>query len=142
MSTTSTRRRIAGTAAGLVSGWVGVFLNEQITAILFPFPAGTDTHSAESMKSALAVMPATAFAFVLLGWVVATFVGVTVARRVGHSRTSGWIVGSILLAGTVITMATLRHPPWVWVSVFILLPLATYAGNSKPTALTPADQGI
>ncbi len=142
MSTTSTRRRIAGTAAGLASGWLVVFLNEQITAILFPFPAGTDTHNAESMKSALAVMPATVFAFVLFGWVLATFIGVAVARRVGQSRTSGWIAGAILLAGTVITMATLRHPPWVWVSVLILLPLATYAGNRTPPALTPTGQGI
>jgi hypothetical protein len=121
-------KRIGAVLAGLIAGTGVVFINETISARIFPLPPGTKMSDLISARAAMESMPVGAYLLVLFGWLVGLFVAVTVTSRIAtESRGPGWTTGGILLCSTLMNMYFLPHPIWMWAAVLVLFPATVYA---------------
>ncbi len=118
---------VVGLAVGMAVNMGLVILN---TAVLFPMPDGVDMNNPEQFNAYLASLPATAFLVVLAAHLGQSFVGGWVAARLGKSRPIllALIVGGFSLAGGIINMMTIEHPPWLAVELPLYLLVAWVAG--------------
>ena len=65
----------------LVSGCL-IGAIEVANSQVFPLPEGTDVNDPESLKAAMATMPAVELVVVLVAWFIGTLAGAAVAARV------------------------------------------------------------
>jgi len=116
--------------AGVVTSALVVVGTDAIVSSLHPLPPGIDVTNQESLRQAMATIPASAFVVLLAGWLVAAAVGSFVAARwAGRAPVMhGVLAALILLAATVANLVAVPHPTWMWPAVLILIPLAGWAG--------------
>jgi hypothetical protein len=110
--------------AGVVVAVIIVSVMDTVAGSLYAVPAGTDRTNPESMRRAVALLPATAFVILLSGWILAAAVGSFVAARLAtHDHTiHGMIVAMFVLVATVGNLAAIPHPAWLWPATLILIP--------------------
>ncbi len=127
---------------GVVAAVVVVGLMDALAGRLYALPAGTDPSNPESMRQAVATLPAQAFLILLAGWVLAGGIGSYIAARLAtHARaTHGLIVAFFVLVATVGNLATIPHPVWLWPASIILIPAAGWAATKlvRPTVTSSA----
>ena len=89
-------RTILGILAGLVVAWLAMTICEFASLFLHRPPAGFDLRDPQALAAHIAAAPLSAMLVVVIGWVLAAFVGGWVAariarhspgRRAGHRRT-------------------------------------------------------
>ena len=117
--------------AGVVIAVIVVTLMDTVAGSLYALPAGTDRTDPESMRRAVALLPATAFMILLAGWTLAAAVGSFVAARLAtHDRTiHGMIVAMFVLVATVGNLAAIPHPAWLWPATIILIPFGGWVAT-------------
>ena len=117
--------------AGVVLSVMVVILADMLVGSLYPLPAGTDTNDQESMRKAVAAMPAPAFLLLLAGWVAAAGAGAYLAARLATRSvaTHGMIVALFVLIATVANLAAIPHPTWLWPAAIILIPAAGWVAT-------------
>jgi len=123
-------RSILVVLAGVVTSALVVVGTDAIVSSLHPLPPGIDVTNQESLRQAMATIPASACVVLRAGWLVAAAVGSFVAARwAGRAPVMhGVLVALILLAATVANLVAVPHPTWMWPAVLILIPLAGWAG--------------
>jgi hypothetical protein len=112
--------------AGVVLAVLVVMLADALVGMLYPLPAGTDMNDQESLRRAIAAMPASAFALLLSGWVLAAGAGAYLAARLATRSVAlhGMIVSVFVLVATVANLAAIPHPSWLWPAAIVLIPAA------------------
>ena len=112
--------------AGVVVAVIVVSLMDRVAGSIYSLPAGTDPGNPESMRQAIAHIPATALLVLLGGWVLAAAAGSFIAARLAtHNRViHGMIVTLFVLVATVGNLAAIPHPIWMWPGAVILIPAA------------------
>jgi hypothetical protein len=112
--------------AGVVVAVIVVSIGDAVAGSIYSLPAGIDRSNPESMRQAVAGLPAAAFLLLLAGWVLAAAVGSYVAARLAsHARAiHGLIVAVFVLVATVSNLAAIPHPTWLWPATIILIPAA------------------
>jgi hypothetical protein len=117
--------------AGVVAAVLVVVLVDTLVGSMYPLPEGTDLNDRASMRAAVAAMPASAFALLLGGWVVAAAVGAYLAARLARRSPAlhGLIVAIFVLMATVANLADIPHPMWLWPAAIILIPAAGWAAT-------------
>jgi sorbitol-specific phosphotransferase system component IIBC len=128
--------------AGVVAAVFVVILMDTVAGNIYAVPAGTDPNNPESMRQAVATLPAAAFLLLVGGWVLAGGVGSYIAARLAtHARaTHGLIVALFVLVATVGNLAKFPHPAWVWAASIILIPAAGWVATKlvrPPEATSP-----
>jgi hypothetical protein len=110
--------------AGVVVAVIVVSLMDRVAGSLYPLPAGTDLTDPESVRQAMAHVPASALLVLLAGWVLATAAGSYAAARLAtHNRViHGMIVTLFVLVATVGNLAAIPHPIWMWPAAVLLIP--------------------
>ena len=123
-------RIVLGLLAGLVVAGLTIFVIEALGHAVYPPPPGIDPRNPESLRSIIATLPAGAFAFVLLAWLLGSVAGAwTAVRMVGRRWLwPGLAVGAIVLAGVVYNMMALPHPTWMLPVALLGVPAATWIG--------------
>ena len=122
-------RGFAAVMMGLVVAFVVSFGIELINSRIHPLPAGTDPHDPAALKAAIAALPATALAGVLLGWFLAALAGSWVATRIARGdHRPAWFLGVLLLAAAIGNMLDIPHPAWFWAAALLLYPAGTMLG--------------
>jgi hypothetical protein len=84
------------------------------------------------VRAAFLAQPFTVYLPPLFAWVVAAMMGSWAAGLIARRRpmAHALIVGGLFLAATLMNLAMLPHPIWVWVATFVLVPGAVYLGGS------------
>jgi hypothetical protein len=110
----------------MIAGATLVGMVEGVGHILFPLPQGIDATDIESLKTNMDRIPVGSMLFVLLGWVIGSGSGSALAVWISRSTVvPGLIVGGMLMAGGIATMAMLPHPVWFLVlGCLVFLPSA------------------
>ena len=118
--------------AGVVASVVVVMLMDGIVGRIYPLAPGTDLRNPESMRQAIAALPAAAFVLLVVGWALAGGVGAYIAARFATNARAihGLIVALFVLVATVSNLARIPHPVWMWPAAIILIPLAGWAAAS------------
>jgi hypothetical protein len=115
--------------AGVVVSVLVVILMDGVVTRIYPLPAGTDPNNMESLRQAVATLPAGAFLLLVAGWALAAAAGSYLAARLAtqSAATHGLIVALFVLVATVANMARIPHPIWMWPAAIILIPAAGWA---------------
>ena len=127
--------------AGVVAAVLVVMLMDQVVGRVYPLPPDTDIRNPESLRQAIAGLPAGAFVLLCVGWALAAGVGAYVAARLAtHARAiHGLIVALFVLVATLANLMRIPHPVWMWPAAIILIPLlgwvATKLVTRSPAAL-------
>ena len=128
---------------GVVAAVVVVELMDAVAGSLYALPAGTDPNNPESVRQAVATLPAVAFLLLVAGWVLAAGVGSYLAARLAtHARAAhGLIVAFFVLVATVGNLARIPHPVWMWPASIILIPAAGWAATKlvRPAVASSAN---
>lgn len=116
---------------GVIAAVVVVVLMDRVVAGMYPLAAGTDPSNPESLRQAIAGLPASAFLILVVGWALAAAVGSWLAARLAtHDRAiHGMIVALFVLVATVANLARIPHPAWMWPTAIILIPAAGWAAT-------------
>src|SRR5687767_10795441 len=109
---------------GVVIAVIVVSLMDGVVISIYPLPAGTDPRNPESLRPAIAALPATAFLLLVAGWALAAGAGSYLAARLAtqSAATHGLIVALFVLVATVANLARIPHPLWMWPAAIILIP--------------------
>ena len=128
--------------AGVFAALFVVILMDTLAGNIYALPAGTDPNDPESMRQAVATLPAAAFLLLLAGWVLASGAGSYIAARLAtHARaTHGLIVALFVLVATVGNLAKFPHPAWVWAGSIILIPAAGWAATMLVRSTLSSEQ--
>lgn len=123
-------RRIVAVLAGTVVAFIVVMLTDLLVGSMYPPPAGTDVRDPESMRTAIAAMPLPALLLMVVGWALAAGVGAFVAVRMTPERraSAGHLVALLLLLATLVNLAMLPHPGWMWAAALLAVPVVGWVG--------------
>jgi hypothetical protein len=128
-------RKILAVVAGVVVGAVVVWVVQLLGHRVVPLPAGMDPTNMESVRAHMAEIPAAAFGFVLLGYVLGALVGGYTAARIGRAPRLALAVGAILMVFGILNVVLIPHPLWFTVATFIVfLPAAWLGGRLAGSA--------
>ena len=111
------KKSVLPVIAGLVSGWVVIFILEAVNHQIYPPPADLDYTNSESVNAYMESLPNGAFMLLLAAWMIGAFAGGTVG---GLLNKAGWrnkaiIIGVIMALSSIINMTLIPHPTWLMV---------------------------
>jgi hypothetical protein len=105
-------RRLVSVLLALLLAVVIIVLLEHLADTVSPQPAGFDLKRSIEEGDLPTVIN---FALVLGGWLVAAWVGGTVASRMSHERGPLLVYTVLFTAITVANLLSSPHPTWMWV---------------------------
>ncbi len=122
-------RSIGAGVAGLMTAMLLVWLIELIGHAVYPPPVDIDFSDPEAVRAYTAALPVAAVLFVGVSWVIGTFVGVSVACRIGRAKPVIYavLVGGFVLAGAITMLIIIPHPLWFSVVSLPAIIAAAYA---------------
>ncbi len=106
--------------------------------LFYPPPAGLDFNDKVAVAAYAQTMPWQAMAVVLLGWLLGTYLGATVAARISkdHVLACAMTIGIIDVVLTAINALSIPHPTWALAMGLLLpIPLAWLAGKQAHKGL-------
>lgn len=129
--------------AGVIAGFIVVFIGDATCEKLYPVPPGIDLSNKLVMLTYVSTIPIYVLVIMVLFWLFSSFVGGLLAARINRPqwKRSCLITGGILLAAAVLNMAMIPHPMWMLVTALIgYIPAAFFGGylvRDKTLATTP-----
>jgi hypothetical protein len=132
---------------GLVATSAVVALTEFVGFLAFPMPKGMDVSSPEAIAKNLDQIPRAALATVVVGWIVAAFVGAWVVGKVAPKSkpVHAMVFTSLFLLATMANLASFTHPLWMWVVGLGGIAPAAFAGvklAAGPPEPAPAQSSL
>lgn len=123
-------RPVLATLGGIFAGVLVISLIQMLSHAMYPLPDGMDPENYEELAKHVQTLPLPAFLLVLLSWFSGCFVGTYLARLLAPERNllPCLIVAALLLAATVVTLASLPHPLWMWPVALIGCPVFGFLG--------------
>lgn len=125
-------RKVLSVFAGLLAGFVVVYLVELVSNALYPMPDDLDTSDVESLKAYVASLPAPAFAIVWLAHFAGAFAAGLTCVLVSRDmwRVGPIILGILLLSFGATNLVMIPHPPAFAVAdVLVYIPAALLGGR-------------
>lgn len=124
-------RSIGATLAGLLAAAAVISIVESLSHSIYPPPVGLDFTDRAAVEVYMRSLPPGAFIMLLLGWFDGTMTGAFVASLLtrGERRPPALIVAGVMLAGALMTMQQIPHPPWVAMTGIALFFPAAEAGR-------------
>jgi uncharacterized membrane protein YeaQ/YmgE (transglycosylase-associated protein family) len=97
---------------------------------LFPIPQEiTQTAEMQDTEALFALISPEILLFVLLAYIIGSFIGGFIASLIGKQTMLAVISGSVLMLGGVINLFMIPHPIWfVLVSMLVYIPFALIGG--------------
>ena len=119
-------RTIFGVLAGVLVAFIAITISQQVSLSMNPFPEGLDYKDTEAMNTYFSGLPASAFALVIGGYIVAAFLGGLLATFVAKSKyMPALIVGGFLTAASIANAMLITQPQWVSIaSIVVMIPMA------------------
>ena len=128
-------RSVLGVFVGAVAAGIVIGAVEGVGHLIYPLPPGVDMADAESLRAAMADVPAGALLIRLLGWGLGSLAGGWVAALVaGRSpMTHAFVVGLILTAAGISNLMVMPHPAWfLFLGLLIFMPAALVGAGLAP----------
>jgi hypothetical protein len=119
-------RNVFAVLLGAMVAFGVVAVGDAAAGRLFALPTiapGTDPAVAKSlMEAAIAKAPLSAMLTMVAGYLVASFAGGFIARKVGSSGTQSMVVGFLVLVAVILNFSAIQHPT-LMVALGVVMPL-------------------
>ena len=106
--------------------------------LFYPPPAGLDFNDTLAVAAYAQTIPWQAMAVVVLGWLLGTYLGATVAARISkdHVMACAMAIGIVDVVLTALNAMDIPHPAWALAMGLLLpIPLAWLAGKQAQKGL-------
>lgn len=136
--TPDARRIVALLVACALAFGVVAFI-DHIATDSVALAAGSHVSSGAELKTAMEAgqLPFNAQLLVLGGWLVAAYIGSTVAARLTREKGPVQLFTAIFSAATLITLLSASHPTWMWIGGVLGVPaIALGAAGDSITVRT------
>ncbi len=123
-------KNILAVIVGIITALILISAGEYIMQYMFPLPAGTNTKDSKALVAAFAHMPASAFIFLLINYMIASFMGGLVATLTsGRTKAiPALIIGVFLTVAGIAYNLQVPNPTWfAIISLLVYIPMA-YGG--------------
>ena len=125
-------RKILAVIAGVVVAILTIFMIERLGHAVYPPPTGIDFSDPEAMSAYTDNASAMELLFPALAWVVATFLGGSLATAIarGAPMVNAAIIGGLILFGTVMNLVMIPHPLWFSIVAIVAI-IAAIFGTAR-----------
>ena len=133
-------KRIIAVITGVVVGFIVVFIGDATTHKLNGghAPDGMDR---EALSGYVSNIPVYVLVIMVLFWMLAAFLGGFIAAKINKDswKQVSLITGGILFAATLLNLAMIPHPAWMWIAAVVLIIPAAFLGGkiALPKVLSP-----
>lgn len=124
-------KKVLAVIAGVLVGFIIVFIGDGTTHKLHPPPEGLDYMDKAAFQSYVSAIPTYIMVIMLNFWLLSSFIGGMISALINKPgwKTSALITGSILMAAALLNLAMNPHPTWMWIVVIVLyIPTALLGG--------------
>ncbi|MBT8253088.1 MAG: hypothetical protein HKN00_07640 [Flavobacteriaceae bacterium] len=112
-------KNVLAVVIGLLSAFVTIMALEYLSTVLFPLPEGADPTDLEWLKNNLESIPGGAMITVAIAHLIGIIIGMFVATLIAKKTLiPAYIVGVILLVGTIMNLIVIPHQTWFAVTDF------------------------
>ncbi len=125
-------KRILSVIVGAVVAMFIIGGLEQVLPLIYPgLPSHVDINDKKAMAEMMASMPAGAFAWLLMTYVLGSFCGGFVAGLIAAKKRKemALAIGAIVLVGAIVNFAMISHPAWFVATALILYIPSAYLGG-------------
>jgi len=111
-------RRIIAIILGVVGGGIVVSLIQRISTNKYPMPEGLNLADKQAYYDFVLSLPKEAFFIILASHFAGGFIASIIASALSTSlkKQMGFIAGFVMLIFTLMTLAMIPHPAWMYVS--------------------------
>jgi hypothetical protein len=130
-------RKILAVVAGVILAGIVVYLVEAVGHRVYPPPENLDTKNLEAMKAYVATLPAGAFLFVLVAYILGSFSGGWLAAKIARASQIplALTVGGVQLLFGILNLVAIPHPTWFAIASILAFLPAAYLGGKLETKL-------
>lgn len=121
-------RAVGAILAGLAAAIILIAAVDFVAHLTFAPAEPVDTNDPAAVARLIARMPVSAFALIVLGWGIGTFVGAFIAARIGRSAAYGFVIGAVILAATIANLTMIPQPAGMWVAGILTVVVTAFIG--------------
>jgi hypothetical protein len=110
-------KNILAALAGIMIAAIIIFGLEALSTVIFPLSEGANPTDSEWLKENIDLIPTGAMIIVALAHMIGIICGMYVAGLI--SKTSlfpAYVVGALLLVGTIVNLIMIPHPTWFMIT--------------------------
>ncbi len=116
-------RSVLAVLAGVMAALIVIMVVQQLSAMIYPPPAGFNPEEPGAFAALIATLPLGAFFMVLLSYLLGALVGGYLAARLAPSRRAvhAGMIAVALLVGTILNLVAAPHPLWFMAANLLLV---------------------
>lgn len=123
-------RVVLSSIAGVIVSFLGVFTLQELGVVLYPPPRELNVHDSASVAAWVVSAPLGMLILLIVAWGVGPFAGSLVATTLARTPFVAYIVGSVAMSATIVNLASLPHPWWMWPSGIAAVIAGTAGGGA------------
>jgi hypothetical protein len=114
-------KRVFSIVAGVIAGFAIVFMGDATTHSLSPLPKGLDYSNRNEMRDYIASIPMYVLIIMVIFWLASSFLGAMLTARINRQewKRAALTTGGILMAASILNLALLPHPLWMWIAAIV-----------------------
>lgn len=132
-------RSILAVLAGVMAAFTVIMVVQQLSAMLYPPPAGFNPEDPGAFAALIAELPPGAFLMVLASYLLGAAAGGYLAARLAPSRRAvhAGMIAVALVAGSVLNLTAAPHPPWFMAANLLIVAVVPFlaARLAEPHAI-------
>jgi hypothetical protein len=124
-------KRILSVIAGVVVGFITVFIGDATSNALHPWPMNLDYHNRDVLREYMNTIPGYILVIMMIFWLGSAFLGGMLAARINRAdwKRTAMITGAILMAAALSNLVMIPHPTWMWIAALAgYIPAALLGG--------------
>lgn len=124
-------KKLLAIVSGVIAGFVIVFIGDATVHALNPLPSSLDPSNRNEIGSYITTIPTYVLVVMTIFWLGSSFLGAMLAARINRAdwKHTALITGSILMAASILNLALLPHPAWMWITALCgYVPFALLGG--------------
>lgn len=133
-------RAVGAIIAGLIAGFVVMFLVAMIGGAVFPTPIRVDTSDPGQIIEAFAAVPLGAKMFVLFSWFAGAFTGGAVAKFISGERWCAWVVAGLFTLYVLSNVFILPMETWMQIVAVVAPVLGGWLAGHVRGRARPVEQ--
>jgi hypothetical protein len=124
-------RTVLSSLAGIVVAAITVATCEEVGVRLYPPPENLNINDMAAVAAWVVSAPLGMLLLLIIGWGLGPFTGSLVATTLARTPFVAYVVGSVAMSATLVNLASLPHPWWMWPAGIV----AVIAGSAGGGAL-------
>jgi hypothetical protein len=124
-------KKILSIVAGVVTGFVIVFIGDATSHAMNPPPLGLNYMDKNVMMDYVSKIPTYVLVVMVIFWLLSSLLGGLISALLNKTewKRNSLTTGAILMAAAILNLVMITHPAWMWIAVLAgYLPMALLGG--------------